>query len=338
MKKLLLKSALLLMITFLQFSCSNDTVTNNLPITSPVDVYVAGSKNGQACYWKNGQIVLLNSTGFENITVKKIIVSNSNTYLLGEGYSNQATNQLCSLFWKNGVLTNLTESFGFPSNNNTLGVTDMDVAGNDVYFSGYISGLTLPSQTISLVYWKNNQINVVRHYYDSFYNTVTFIKVLNNVVYISGRGLVNALGIANGFYTNNVYNQVDNAVITGFEVNNNQMIVYGSPDVGAFYFNVNTNVKTSVNFQTAGGIEKMCFDNNNVYYSNLQQIYKNGTIFYNNNTTQSFIIDYKILNDNFYKVATTGGVVPSDVLEINGVNIASTSANETFNSLFIVQN
>jgi hypothetical protein len=336
MKKLLFIS-ILLFFSLLQVSCNTDAISNNNPIANSVDVYVAGSKDGKACYWKNGQVIMLNSGTFTATIAKKIIVNNGNVYVLGE---NTTADPTIYLYWKNGVLTNLTTTLNIPTFGNTLGITDMDVSGNDVYFVGYIpSVITIPNPPVNLVYWKNNVATIVKEYNSSFYNTVSFIKVLNNVVYVAGPGTTNNANFAiNGYYANNIFNEIPNSQLSGFDVKNNQIFAYGTQNSVGFYYNMITNVNSTVSFQAGGGIEKMCFDNNNIYYSNSQQIYKNGTIFHSSTMTQSFITDYKIVNNNFYKIATTGGVVLSYFLEINGVTILVTSTDEIFESLFVVQN
>lgn len=48
MKKLF--SLLVILLTLI--SCSNVDDVNNPSTQDPIDVYVAGSKNNQACYWK----------------------------------------------------------------------------------------------------------------------------------------------------------------------------------------------------------------------------------------------------------------------------------------------
>jgi len=52
MKKILL--VLILATGLLQTSCSEDLVFNSTA-TNAAEVYVAGQKDSQACYWKNNQ-------------------------------------------------------------------------------------------------------------------------------------------------------------------------------------------------------------------------------------------------------------------------------------------
>lgn len=339
MKKILFISTLLLL-SFLQFSCSTEGITNSSPTINPVDVYVAGSKDGQACYWKNGQIVMLDSGGFIATEAKKIIVSNGDIYVFGQTKNTSTSfNPILALYWKNEVLTNLNASL---STNSQIvsSISDMDVVGNDVYFVGSINPEIITIFTPILVYWKNNAITTANAY-NNGHNEMSKIKVLNNDVYITAAGKINNPNSAiNGYYKNLEFTEIlPFGNLKGFEVNNNSIFTYGSQLLRGFHFNITTNTNTTVNFPNDGGILNMFFDNNNIYYSNGATIYKNGSIY---NTSQAItqISDFRVLNDNLYKINTSSFGAPIDIqtVSINNIITLTSSNGESFNTLFIDQN
>ncbi|MFP3507889.1 hypothetical protein, partial [Burkholderia sp. SIMBA_062] len=63
------------------FSCrqdDNEVLEKNI---ASVDLYAAGAENSKACYWKNGQkMILPNGDG---LYVQQIIAQNNNIYALG---------------------------------------------------------------------------------------------------------------------------------------------------------------------------------------------------------------------------------------------------------------
>jgi hypothetical protein len=329
MKKLLFISTLLLF-SLLHVSCSINSISNNALPSNPVDVYVAGSKNGQACYWKNNQLIQLNSGTFIGTNATKIIISNNNVYVLGSTTNGNPTTYL---YWKNGVLTNLNTSFS-TSARTVLSIEDMEIVGNDVYFVGYTGPAMLTVIQPELTVWKNN-LPTALNTSNQFGNFPSRIKVLNNTVYVSGK---NNNGAATGYYVNSVFNPLLNSTPRGFTVNNNSIFTYGSQLMGGFYYDLINNVNTTINFASNGSVFNMCFDNNNVYYSSQTDIYKNGSLFSASPVGLNNLGDFKVLNDNLYKIINFGGVNFYQTTEINGVTTMTTSSGELFNSLFIVQN
>lgn len=333
MKKLLVLSTLLLC-SFFQVSCSIDGVTNNPAPTNPVDVYVAGSKNGQACYWKNGQIVMLDSGGFENITIKKIIVSDGDVYVLGTGVSNSFGG---TLFWKNGVLSNLSSEYS--TINYGISITDFEIIGNDIYFVGYIYqkpfDINAPSK---LVYWKNND-KVVVDTFDSYVFSQSSIKIVNNNIYIlSSRD--GGTGIK-GYYINNVFVEMPNNTNLNrvFAVDNNDVYISGTTNSNSFVKNiVNNNMITNPN--SIGSL--LTFDNNgNKYHTTNNKIYKNDNVIFENTTNSCLkFFELKVVNDNLYMLNLCDYDIDprANTIDINGINTLQTAIGELFSSLFIVQN
>ena len=332
MKKILI--ALLVLTSFLQISCSSDTV-NNSPTINPVDVYVAGSKNNQACYWKNNQLEMLDSGGFLYTTASKIIVSNGDVYVLGRG-SNGTTANDFSFYWKNGVFTNLNAQFDH-GGNLLESVTDFDIVGNDIYFVGYTrSPIAIPNPPTQLVLWKNNVATII-HSFNELTISDSRIKVLNNDVYIAGPN--NNSSFNSGYYKNSVFNEIQNMYIRDFTVNNNEMSVYGSYQLSNRIHNITTNTDINIGFANDAQITDLCFDNNNLYYSNNNEIYKNGTLIYSIPTgLGNGLQNFKVLNGNVYKLENYGDLILSQYLKINDTILLTAQLGEYFNSLYIVQN
>jgi hypothetical protein len=85
-------------------------------------------------------------------------------------------------------------------------------------------------------------------------------------------------------------------------------------------------------------IRFLIFDNNNTYLSDSEKIYKNGNLIYQIPISSNNIFDMKIKNDVIYKIAGSQINNFNPILQINDTNVMTGSTNETFNSLFIVQN
>lgn len=336
MKKVLL--ACILLTGLLQISCSSDLVSESVLTIESVDVYVAGQKDSQACYWKNNQPVLLDSEGVFGTNANKIIVVNDDVYVLGVGVSTNPL-QAPPLFWKNGVLTNLKTSLSSDTEE-VMSITDFEVIGNDVYFVGYTRKTIIDFEDYSLFYWKNN-IPTLVHNYGGYAQNQSRIKVADNIVYVTGsnsdNGNVN--GHIDGYYTNGVFSDVSNSILNGLAVNNNEMYAFGIVTETSFYKNITTNSETTVPAMS-GGIAKMMFDNGNMYFTNgSNDIYKNGVLFDEGLNTGGGIYDFKILNDNIYKIVQEGDFGFTSFLIINGVETMEIpNSDGSFQSIYVVQN
>lgn len=330
MKKILL--TLMVFTGLLQISCSEDLVDNDTPTNNSVDVYVAGQKNSQACYWKNNQLVLLDSGGITAPTANKIIVANNDVYVLGIGVGTTTT-ETFPMFWKNGVLTNLKTSLS-TDGEEVMAITDFEVVGNDVYFVGYTKRRIITFEDYSLAYWKNGVKTVVRDY-GAYVQNYPKIKAVNNTVYIAASN-TGALTL-NGYYTNNVFTEIPFATLTGLAKNNNEVYAYGTANSGGYYKNITTGTETS--FPAVAAISSMFFENNNVYLTDVASIYKNGVLHDAGQPQLGGIMDFKILNNNTYKITQVGIDSYISYLTINGVEAAELPDSQgTFLSLFVVQN
>jgi hypothetical protein len=320
MKKLLILLNLLLC-SFLLLSCSNDDQNTSPTINNQADVYVAGSKNGQACYWKNSQLVSLDSGLFSHTEANKIIISGGDVYVLGKF---RDENQISILFWKNGILTNLSNAL-ISANERLLTIDiDMEVVGNDVYFIGYTETTTSNDTSYNFCYWKNIVKTVLSNDIRSITNKIE-IKVIANSIYITGSN-----NNKYGYYINTNFYEARSS--NGLVVKNSDVYFYLNDNNSNVtnLKNLNTNVSTT--FSVNNWVSKMTFENNNFYYLDGDNLYKEGAILITNN-----VWDFSVFDNNVYKII---GVETNDsrLLQINDTTVMSASSGEYFNSLFIVQN
>jgi hypothetical protein len=334
---------LLLFGCFLQISCSTDNVKNT-STTNSVDVYVAGSKNNHACYWKNNQLLLLDSSEYSSTRATKIIVFNDDVYVLGIGANSNNVNVFYPLLWKNGVLTDLKNVLTINPTNELVFIDDFDLFNSDIYLVGHV--LNTNNNNRTLYYWKNNIKYFVHDYGDTFFSHF-LIKKFKNDVYIIGTN--NNLGFNNGVFKNGVFNEIPNSNLDpNFSINNNNLFVSGQllQPLQGFYSNITLGINTSISFQEGEPyIANLFFDNNNMYYYNNGKIYKNGNSFINNAIDQNQLlyydfIEFKILNDNLFQILQyDDGTENSYIITINGIKTMQINATEgEYISIFVVQN
>jgi hypothetical protein len=105
------------------------------------DIYVAGSDNDTAVYWKNGVETKLSGVGTGSMATG-IVAIGTNVYVCGYGPS-PTTGNLVAEYWLNGVLTSLSDGTQF------VMASGIAVSGSNVYVCGYA-----PFSTSAWV-WKN---------------------------------------------------------------------------------------------------------------------------------------------------------------------------------------
>jgi hypothetical protein len=124
-------------------SCSKSSPSSTTPsFTTGYNVYMAGTSNNKAVYWKNGVEVDLASQGI----AQAITVSGSDVYV--GGYVN-VSGVAQAAYWKNGQQNILV-------NSGISHVFGIGLNGSDFYCVGDILG---PSGTVTdyATYWKNGQ-------------------------------------------------------------------------------------------------------------------------------------------------------------------------------------
>lgn len=330
MKKLY--SLLSLVVILLTLSCSNDDAIN-ADTQNPVDVYVAGAKDNHAVYWKNNQLISLSDNSVSFSTADSIIVKNNNIHIVGSAYNNGSYDKL---YWKNGTLTNLTETYSTPDQA-VFKITGMDVVGNDVYFVGYTKNPIITAEIYDLVYWKNGVKTIVQSNTNKICDSS--IKVLNNDVYIMGTDDINYF--PNGFFKNGVFTQIPNVYIKDFAINNNEIYIFGHSMFNLsdnYIYNISAGSQSVVNFPDNSQMTHLSFNNNNMYYSNNYQIYKNGSLLTEISNSESYFYDLEILDNNIYSIKYYNGIVFTQTVDINNITANTATDNEFFRSLSVVHN
>lgn len=192
---------------------SENASTATAVVISNHDVYISGSLNYKACYWKNGNIVYL-PDGTEALDIK---VVDRDVYVAGE-------NKYVACYWKNGIKTTLAET------ENESKANAITVVGNDIYVAGTQS-LGKSKYNFLALYWKNNEA-VILDDYQGFAND---IAVNANDIYVAGDAYKNTF-LNNAYFVywkNNMEIYVgleksQNKVYTnGLEVDNNNVFAAG---------------------------------------------------------------------------------------------------------------
>jgi hypothetical protein len=138
------------------------------------DVYVVGSTTRGLCYWKNGVITNIpGPTSYNPSTINSIAVKDNNVYLVGGVYATNGNS--VATYWKNGIQKRLVDSTLFSY---ARGIT---IQGNDVYISGY-STLT-PNGFGLAAYWKNGEIHSI---VGNRFSEALSIAVSGSDIYLAG--------------------------------------------------------------------------------------------------------------------------------------------------------
>ena len=161
---------------------------NSITIDSNNNLYLVGqgfsSGVTEPKYWKNNTLYILPYPSIGG-KAEKIAISGNDVYISGE--SNVTWQQYNAVYWKNGVMTALTNWTNGIHDSNTAGIA---VAGNDVY----VAGNEYYNYTSTAKYWKNG----IEHNlsYGTSNTTATGIALMDNDVYVSGFANVGGVNIA----------------------------------------------------------------------------------------------------------------------------------------------
>lgn len=334
----------ILLLTFV-FSCRESDIDEGLEKKNvSYDVYVAGSENNKAAYWKNNTINYL--SGGDNIIAEKIIVENNNIYVFAR-----------ESFWKNNTRFDLYSYLGVPPNNNPLisllDVKSFYVKNNDVYVVGSIRGPVsmasgVATYTIEHCYWKNGVKNVL--FTNTGSNTggfLTGMTIYNNDIYIPATKFITSSNWQLGYFKNGVYTSLNFGSCLGINSNSNGVFM-AIHDQNYYYYK---NLLADTNhFTTTDQKTEVVLDNNDIYSFNKNIYFKNGNAIYINNLNgYNEIIDLKVVDSKTYMICEmfqqTGSLDIAYKVFINGIEtqqITHTANNVnlggSFNSIFVVPN
>jgi hypothetical protein len=170
---------------------------STVPYTTPDAIYP--SRGHLTTYWKNGVPTTLQSRGrvglldanaysvYEDF-VTSMYVSGADVYVAGGSHSyalSDPTTFQFARYWKNGVLTSLTNGLVYPANNGSLSyptTTAIVASGSDVYVAGWQFNSGALSQRA--LYWKNGSVHFLTDSISS--SSANAICVSGNDVYVAG--------------------------------------------------------------------------------------------------------------------------------------------------------
>jgi len=259
------------------------------------DVYVAGSCNQKisssqyqnvACYWKNGQKIILSTVNSSTLVgANCIYVVGNDVYVVGYEGNN-------AILWKNGVATNLSNGI------NTVGY----IAGTGTYNA--LSVAVLPNGTIHIAGLMNGQYNGYTKYYAvhwTIYGNTVNTKILstnsgnkedrespnnicfyNNDIYISGNKTAPAVDAAAKYWKNDTAFTIPfvNNVVSMY-IDNTDMYFLGQS--GSFFKYWKNGIGT--NLTESNGVNDMFIIGTDVYVGgsgngasgSYSKYWKNGT-------------------------------------------------------------
>lgn len=327
---------LLLLFTFL-ISCQDNDPDPLQKNVASYDVYVAGTENNKACYWKNNvKVDLVNGN---NVIPRKIIVENNNVYVFADGS-----------FWKNNTKYDFSSYLGAPPNS-SIQIRNFHVKNNDIYVVGKISGTAI--LPIEHCYWKNGVKNLLFTTTNSDTNGyLADITVHNGDVYIPATKYLAPNNAEIGYYKNNNYTAIiqNNSLAHGIESNTSGvfMVIHDPSTNSSYYKNLLNNTN---HYTTTGGRTNVRLDHNDIYSFSGQAYYKNGNMnSINNPNGYNSISDLKVLDGNKYMICemisqATGSLNIAYKVFINGVETQqidhitnNVHLGNIFTSIFVVEN
>lgn len=144
-------------------------------LVSGSDVYAVGTANyGIAAYWKNGKIFKL-SDGSNHEQATAIVISGSDIYIAGYGWSGDRT---IAKYWKNGIAVELPGPDGFAM---AVGIA---VSGSDVHIIGWADRRFAGYDSTLAMYWKNDSWIKIKA--TATHDILGDIELSGNDVYIAG--------------------------------------------------------------------------------------------------------------------------------------------------------
>ncbi|MCW3159717.1 hypothetical protein [Chryseobacterium oryctis] len=339
----------ILLLTFV-FSCRENSNDDVLEKKNPsYDVYIAGTENNKACYWKN--TIKTELTNGDNINTMDIKVENNDVYVTGVLITNTTDNGI-QYFWKNNIRTDVKQYLSIP-NNVQYDINSFTINNGDVYFAGYVENpaATNTLDRFELCYWKNGVKTIL--YKSQYISTVKSILVDGSDVYVSVTKVDNNQNAEKGYYKNTVFNSISTThLVFNFIKNNNGIHLLIFKNNAYYSFNINSNTETILGGYILPVISgKLISDKltNDLYmiYNDGGEYYKNTTLVTPNSYQLPYIKDLFVLGNNIYMIKYKFELGYNAKVLINGVasqDISGTFQNGnpyytgTFNSIYVVEN
>ena len=181
MKHLATRSRVVTALLVVLAACGSEPSWNN-----NTGVYVAGSMNGNAVYWKDGKMVTLSVGQYG--AASSIFLSGYDVYVSGS--PGNRTDE--AVYWKNGAPIKLDEG---SSKSVTMSGNSVYVAGNDCK----------PYQNCVAKFWKDGVANVLDSEENVIFND---IRVIAHDVYVAGN-----IGVLGAVWKNGVLQKQPKAMM-----------------------------------------------------------------------------------------------------------------------------
>lgn len=272
MRILILASVLFL------FSCGrNDDQTENIiqeglqPGSAMKGIYVAGSENNEACYWKDNEKVILNDGS--NILAFKMFVDDNHTYVIGSSQSEGA-----AFIWQDNVKKKIRDYYNLPASNK-LYFQNACLDHNDLYILGIIYNPDEPTANkYELCYWKNGvktSLTKIDNYQKIMARNIAVHKSdVYVAVSMTQQYTMNILD--NGYFKNGQYISLNKGgyYLSGVYGDDNNLRLMYRNDVACTINTVDL-LNNSNLIQGVANPMKLFFNNGNTYAVGMSNVFKN---------------------------------------------------------------
>jgi len=345
----------ILLLTFV-FSCrENDNIAEILEKkNTSYDVYVAGTENNEACYWKNTlKTVLPNGTGYDPY---QIFLNNNDIYVFAY-YQNPITHEVNYYYWKNNIKYDIAQYLGIQPNtaiSQNFTISNFFVENGNVYIAGLMRNpaATSTQNQYQYCYWKNGIKTVVFEQND--YTTSASIYLIGNDVYVPLENNIINTPTTNwdlGYYKNGVYHFVStfsNCLDIHEEGGSLKMLIKDNTNQTVYYKDLSTGIITPspsfISFNNS--YYHLQIDGINRYFIGTVDYYKNNIQYnlYPMGSNFKYLNSFKALDNNIYKILHTDDNTGVNYkVFVNDVEVQSTAnpigtTNTEFTSLTVIPN